>query len=82
MARCKSCGAEIVWIKTKLGRSMPCDEKLLPYREDPNGGDFVITDRGETIRCTLQFEGLPTGLARKSHWATCKYPERHRRPLR
>ena len=30
MARCKGCGAEIFWIKTISGKSMPVDEKPVP----------------------------------------------------
>jgi len=38
--KCKSCGANIVWIKTAAGKSMPCSEKLLT----------VITATGSVIR--------------------------------
>lgn len=40
MPFCKSCNAEIVWIRTKGGRMMPCDPKVLT----------VVTDAGETVR--------------------------------
>ena len=39
MSKCKGCGAEIVWIKTKAGKNMPCDEKKIT----------IVTDSGETI---------------------------------
>lgn len=27
MSKCKGCGAEIVWIQTENGKSMPCNGK-------------------------------------------------------
>lgn len=79
MSKCKACGAEIVWIRMQTGRSMPCDEGLVPYKQCENGKDTVITQNGEAIRCRLQFEGIPTGLARISHFSTCTQPERFRK---
>ena len=39
MSKCKGCGAEIIWIKTKAGKSMPCNlEKIT-----------IVTEQGETI---------------------------------
>lgn len=83
MAKCSSCGAEIVWIKMALsGRPMPCDEKLVPYKYDAKGKDIVITPNGEAVKCRLKFEGMPTGLARLSHWATCPNANQHRKSRR
>lgn len=72
MAKCKACGASIVWIRMAGdGKWMPCNEGLVPYKQDEDGEDWVVTDRGELIRCTFEFECLPTGMARIPHWATC-----------
>ena len=30
---CKSCGKQILWIRTRTGRSMPCDTKPVNYRK-------------------------------------------------
>lgn len=40
MANCKACGAEIAWIKTTKGRSMPVDARPKIT---------VVTDGGETV---------------------------------
>jgi hypothetical protein len=40
MPFCRSCNAEIVWIKTKAGKLMPLDPPVLT----------VVTDQGETVR--------------------------------
>lgn len=71
MANCKSCGAELVFIRMPSGRSMPCDKELVPYKQDKEGKDRVVTPNGEVIKCRLEFNGWPTGLARIPHWATC-----------
>ena len=39
MAKCKGCGAEIVWIKTINGKNMPCNAEKTT----------IITEKGETI---------------------------------
>lgn len=71
MAKCKKCGANIIWLKTPKGKWMCVDEGLHPYRQNAKGKDYLVNDRGEVIRCDLDPEGIPTGMARKPHWATC-----------
>ncbi|WP_420768732.1 hypothetical protein ACNR9V_03105 [Parageobacillus thermoglucosidasius] len=39
MAKCKGCGAEIVWIKTPNGKAMPCD----PEKK------VLVSDEGEIV---------------------------------
>lgn len=39
MAKCKSCGAEIVWITTINGKSMPCNAEKTT----------IVTEDGKTI---------------------------------
>lgn len=82
MSRCRSCGAPIYWIRTRSKNLMPCDEKLIPYKADRKGKDFVVTEEGDVIRCRLEFDGFPTGMARISHWATCPNAKEHRKPKR
>ena len=79
MSRCKSCGAEIVWIKSAGGKWIPCDEGLVPYRESETGAESVVLDNGQVVRCTFKYAGQPTGMARIAHWATCPYADQHRR---
>lgn len=79
MAQCKKCGAPIVWIQTPDRKWMPCNDGLVPYKQDKDGEDYVVTDRGELIHCTFEFECLPTGAARIPHWATCPYAKDFKR---
>lgn len=79
MSRCSSCGAPIVWLRTKAGKSMPCNAGLIPYKANPNGKQILITDWGDAVRCDLTFTGPPTGKARMSHFATCPNARQHRK---
>lgn len=39
--RCKSCGAEILWVKMTSGKSMPVDAKPISYRTMHPGTEGV-----------------------------------------
>lgn len=80
MAVCKKCKAPIVWINSqKTGKWFPCNADLVEYKEDPDGEDYVVNDNAELIRCTFEFECIPSGRARIPHWATCAYADEFRR---
>ena len=73
MARCRGCGAEIEWIRTRAGKNMPVDPEpvfvLVCFGEGP--GRFV-TDEGDMI----SGQEVPTNdgdaeVAFVPHWATC-----------
>lgn len=36
---CKGCGFQIVWVKTKAGKNMPCDPELVK----------VVTEDGDVV---------------------------------
>jgi hypothetical protein len=85
-ATCRSCGAEIVWVQTKAGNTMPCDVGPVTYWERAKAKDKIVTPNGEVLSCV--FEGdqsslfdteAATGIGYVPHWATCKYPEAHRK---
>lgn len=79
MATCKKCGANIIWIKTKKGKSMPCDSVLITYQANKAGKDTIVTPNGETIRCRLTFNGEATGMGYISHWSTCPNADEFRK---
>ena len=62
-ARCKKCGAPIIWIKTPKGKWIHCNEGLHEYRADDDGPQVLINDSGKAIRCRLTFLGKADGLA-------------------
>lgn len=63
VAQCRSCGAEIVWLKTQAGKNMPVDRKRL------DGGDAAEDvhrwkfDRDRHV----------------SHFSSCPNGEQHRK---
>lgn len=77
MQKCKSCGAEILFIRMKTGRSMPCNPRALQYRPDPSGSISLVTPDGNIKR------GEPDStsgyLGYISHFATCPNASEHRR---
>lgn len=68
MSFCKSCGAEIVWAVTDLGRKMPLDAKPTEH------GTFVLHDGRAFVDVTA------AGPRYTSHFATCGFASQHRRP--
>ena len=48
---CKSCGKPIHWIRTRSGRSMPCDTRPVSYRIKPGGSTKLVTPAGDVISC-------------------------------
>ncbi len=80
MARCRGCGAHIVFVRTKNGAKMPCDPgHVVIKRADPLfDGDrvvaTVVTDDGQTVRGVAhQEDDDPDALVvgRPPHWASC-----------
>lgn len=81
MAKCKACGAEIVWLKLKSGKMHPCDAEGVFYK--PNGGpDRIITHEGEVVSGTIVEHPKDTMLLLhgwSSHFATCPFADEFRR---
>jgi hypothetical protein len=86
MANCTGCGAQIEWVKTNKGKSMPVNPG---YREiEPIQGRVVkrhiviVTDEGY-VRSGIEVpagEGQERG--REPHWATCPAAARFKRGVR
>ncbi len=77
MSKCKSCGAEIVWIKLKSGKSMPCDAKKISYTPDIHGKLVLVTPDGKVARGDFNPAGEKIGYT--SHFATCPNADSYRR---
>ena len=72
MAKCKGCGAEIIWIMSPAGKMIPCDPEPVIYWQKPKAKGKVVTKNGMVISC--DFEGdmaKSTGIGYVPHWATC-----------
>lgn len=84
MPKCKSCGAEIIWIKMKSGKSMPCNPRGIHYRKQVHGDvgcqgcmlTFVTPD-GDVVVGQAWEESELVGYI--SHFATCPNADKHRK---
>ena len=79
-ARCRACGRPIVWMKTKTGKTMPCDAQLKLFWQSEEGSQRVLTHAGELVRCELIGNAdESTGLGRTPHWGNCTQPDQFRK---
>lgn len=78
-SRCRSCDAEVRWVKTAAGKWMPLD---VEPSADGNvqlcmvGGEEVATVLGAGDRAAAQLEQIPLYV---SHFATCPFAAQHRK---
>lgn len=80
MSKCRSCGAEIMWIKTVNGKNMPVDAEPVYFHQDPSGAEIFVTKGGAVVRGITAKPGendVSTGY--NSHFATCPFADQHRR---
>ena len=77
MSKCKSCGANIIWLPTENGKSMPCDATPIPYVDDPAGSLLLVTNSGNVVRARADATSDKFGYV--SHFATCPNADKHRR---
>lgn len=80
ICRCRKCNKQIVFVRTRNGKSIPCDPSFTYYKQDPKGKDRIVNTRGDVIRCTiLPDEEGNEGWGYKPHWGTCTDPDAFRR---
>lgn len=73
MARCKYCGALIVWIDTPNGKHMPCDSDLVAYKRSDHAKGRVVTKNGEVLAARVGVNiGIADGIGYEPHWTHCK----------
>lgn len=79
MARCRGCGAEIDWIRTRAGKNMPVDPEPVFVAVD-DGSDVFVSDEGEVIHGrTVPANDGTAEVAFVPHWATCPEAGQFRR---
>ena len=72
MAKCRGCGADIIWIKTPAGKSMPCDPEQIVYWQKVGAPGKIVTPNGDVISCEFCGESSKaTGIGYRPHWFTC-----------
>ena len=78
--KCRGCGADIVWISTPGGKSMPCDAEPVLYREQAGAPGKIVTPNGQVLSCELDVAPEnATGVGYISHFSTCPQAGQFRR---
>lgn len=81
MSRCKSCNAEIVWVKMAVsGKMMPCDAVPISYTTVvPGTRDALklVTEDGKIASGLFDADSGQIGYV--SHYATCPSANKYRR---
>ena len=71
--KCRSCGQQVIWIKTVAGKNMSCNPQLVTYRQG-DGKEKIVTPK--LVGAGTQDA---TGVGYISHFATCPNAARHRK---
>ena len=78
-SQCQKCGARILWIRMKSGKSMPVNHHFVNFRKD-GGKDRIVLANGEVATGTIVTDsGESDGWGYISHFATCEHAQRFRR---
>ena len=83
---CRGCGAEIGFIKTQKGKTMPVDAKSKWIVTDPAGIPFVLADgsvvNAKEVECADDEDAAKAGyqIGYVSHFATCPAADYFRKP--
>lgn len=68
---CRQCGSRILWVKTKAGKNMPVDPKLIDYKAVPGGKERIVTPDGGVIAGVRCEPMEADGMGYISHFASC-----------
>lgn len=80
MSACRSCGAAILWARTKNGKAMPLDAEPTPEGNVVLTGEVVPSARGAVPICeVLAGPDLFGAPLRMPHHATCPQADKWRR---
>lgn len=74
MAKCRSCGTDIDWITTRLGKKIPLNMDGYMMVPAKDGDRVGVTSDGRVIigiRVGDAYEGEDAVFVRTAHFATC-----------
>ena len=75
---CRACGQQIVFIKTKAGKQMPCNPLIRDFWPKEGGHERIVTPDGNVVAGEFSGDGEPS-YGYISHFATCKEANRFRK---
>ena len=74
-SQCRKCGARILFVRMKSGKSMPVNPNFVNFRRD-GGKDRIVLANGEVTSGTIVTDpGEAQGFGYVSHFATCEYAQ-------
>lgn len=77
---CKACGAAIIWIRTRAGKSMPCDADAKLYKAKPGAAEKIVTTSGDVVSVELTDDQKEAdGWGYSPHWASCPAADQFKR---
>lgn len=79
MPVCRGCLKYIVWVTTKNGKKIPCDNQLVGFVPMRDGKETFVTGDGSVYRGSRVIEGSGIKVqlrGRIAHWATCPAAEK------
>ena len=79
VCKCRSCGAEIVFVMMQSGAKMPCDAALIRCREDKSAKTSFVTPNGIVMRGVETPDGVADFWGYRSHFESCPQAEEFRR---
>lgn len=75
-ATCRACGARMLFIKTKNGKTMPVDAESVRFVPDLAGKNLYVLEDGSVVHGTAPEAGDPdVHVGYISHFATCTNPD-------
>lgn len=79
VCRCRTCGAEIKWLRLPSGKKMPCDVGAVRFRPDASAVGSFVTEKGAIVRGAAVADGEPGEIGYVSHFTTCPQAGEFRR---
>ena len=78
---CRGCGAEIGFIKTVAGKTIPVNPEEVAYEQKAGGSLKIVTPNGEVLSAEWPADPQKaTGIGYISHFATCPQADKFRKP--
>lgn len=78
---CRGCGAEIWFIKTVAGKTIPVNPEEVAYEQKAGGSLKIVTPNGEVLSAERPADPQKaTGIGYISHFATCPASDSFRKP--
>ena len=80
ITKCRACGADIGFIKTVAGKTIPVNPEEVAYEQKAGGSLKIVTPNGEVLSAERPADPQKaTGIGYISHFATCPEADRFRK---